>query len=346
MNKNLEGFQKLAHKKILLLDGAIGTEIQALGLAEEEYRGEIFADHAAAQLGNNDLLSLTQPKAIAQIHRNFLDAGADIITTNSFCATSIAQADYGLAGEAPTIAGAAAKIARQTADQYMRESDRPVFVAGALGPTNKTLSISPKVEDPAYRDISFEAIKTAYANEIKTMRRFVDFLLIETVFDTLNAKTAIIAAREEAPQLPLMISGTITDNSGRTLSGQTPEAFLISVLHANPLSVGLNCALGAKQMRPMLHEIALRAPCLLSAHPNAGLPNEFGAYDETPEQMAAELGAWAREGLLNIVGGCCGTTPAHIRAISEAVKTCEPREMSKGYSGLTLSGLEPFKLAG
>jgi len=322
---------QLAAKRILVMDGAMGTQIQDLKLDEEGYRGERFKDWAQDVKGNNDLLTLSQPDAIRAIHTAYLQAGADIVETNSFSATSIAQADYGMEELAYELNEQGARLAREACDAVMaQDEDRRCFVAGALGPTNRTASMSPDVNDPAYRAVTFEDLRAAYLDAVTGLiAGGADILLIETVFDTLNAKAAIYACHEAfdatGKRLPIMVSGTITDLSGRTLSGQTPAAFWNSVAHANPLSIGLNCALGAKEMRQHVAEISTLADTLVCAYPNAGLPNEFGEYDEGPEATAQMLGEFARSGLVNIVGGCCGTTPEHIRAIAAAVKDVAPR---------------------
>jgi 5-methyltetrahydrofolate--homocysteine methyltransferase len=341
----------LLDERILVLDGAMGTMIQAHSLGEDDFRGNRFTDHAQELKGDNDLLVLTQPEMILDIHRKYLAAGADVLCSNSFNATAISQSDYGLSALDRELNEAAARLARQAADEVEKEdSSRPRFVAGVLGPTSRTASISPSVEDPGYRNVTFDELAAAYGEAAKGLLvGGADILLVETVFDTLNARAALYAIDEVfAAQgfcRPVMISGTITDLSGRTLSGQTPEAFWISVSHAKPFSVGLNCALGAEQLRPHVAELARVADTRVSAHPNAGLPNQFGGYDESPEKMAKALGAWARDGLLNLVGGCCGTTPDHIAAIADAVAGLPPRALAPKPEGLRLSGLEPFRLA-
>jgi len=329
----------LMRERILILDGAMGTQIQALGLSEEDFAGAgggcacaHHSDHP--QKGNNDLLILTQPKAIEDIHFAFAMAGADIVETNTFSSTFIAQADYGLEKAVFDLNREGARIARRAVDRASGIDGKPRFVAGAVGPTNRTASMSPDVNDPGYRAVTFDDLRRAYGEQIRGLvAGGADLILIETIFDTLNAKAAIFAALEafaEAGQrLPLMISGTITDASGRTLSGQTPTAFWHSVAHARPFTVGLNCALGAAAMRPHLAEIASVANCYSCAYPNAGLPNAFGQYDETPDQTAAQLAGFARDGLVNVVGGCCGTTPEHIAAIAQAVAPFKPREVNQ-----------------
>lgn len=343
-------FREIASRRILVMDGAMGTQIQNLKLDEAGYRGERFKDWSHDVKGNNDLLTLSNPQAIRDIHISYLEAGADIIETNTFSATTIALADYGLEERAYELNEQGARLAREACDMIMaRDKNRRCFVAGALGPTNKTASMSPDVNDPAYRAVTFDELREAYLSAVTGLiKGGADILLIETIFDTLNAKAAIYACFEAfeatGKRLPIMVSGTITDLSGRTLSGQTPAAFWNSVSHANPLSVGLNCALGAKEMRQHVAEISTIADTLVCAYPNAGLPNEFGEYDESPQATANMLGEFARAGLVNIVGGCCGTTPDHIRAIAEAVKGVAPRAIPDIKPYMRLSGLEPFTL--
>lgn len=317
-------------KRILIIDGAMGTMIQQYKLAEADYRGERFKDWHTDVKGNNDLLCITQPHIITAIHKQYLDAGADIIETNTFSSTSIAMADYDMQSLAYELNVAAARCARQA----ITEAGRQAWVAGAIGPLNKTLSLSPDVNNPGYRAVTFEEVVAAYYEQVKGLvDGGVDILLIETIFDTLNAKGAIFAIQKyyrdhpDAERKAIMISGTITDASGRTLSGQTLEAFYTSVTHAKPLSVGLNCALGAKEMRPHIAELSQLAGCYISAYPNAGLPNAMGEYDEAPEDTGHYLEEWAKEGFVNIVGGCCGTTPDHIRHIAEHVKNISPRQL-------------------
>jgi 5-methyltetrahydrofolate--homocysteine methyltransferase len=312
----------------------MGTMIQRYKLQEADYRGERFKNWHKDVKGNNDLLSITHPDIIIEIHKQYLDAGADIIETNTFSSTTIAQADYEMEALAYEMNVASAKCARVAADEYTAQNpSKPRFVAGAIGPLNKTLSLSPDVNNPGYRAVTFDEVVSAYEEQVKGLvEGGVDLLLIETIFDTLNAKAAIFAIKEffrknPISELPIMISGTITDASGRTLSGQTLEAFYISVVHANPLSIGLNCALGASEMRPHIEELASMAKCYTSAYPNAGLPNAFGEYDEQPSDTAHIIEEWAKEGLVNIVGGCCGTTPDHIRHIAEEVKKYKPRKL-------------------
>ena len=339
-----------ARDRILVLDGAMGTMLQKHKFAEADFRGERFRDWPTALSGNNDLLCLTQPAAVHAVHEAFLDAGADLIETNSFNATSISMADYDMQALAPEIARAAARIARAAADARTEATpDKPRAVLGSVGPMNKTLSISPKVEDPGFRDVTFDEVRESYAEQVAAMLDLVDAILIETVFDTLNAKACIAACRgvfdREGKRLPILISGTITDRSGRTLSGQTAEAFAISISHAEPAAVGLNCALGADEMRPHVASLAKAVPGWVMAHPNAGLPNAFGEYDESPEDMVAQIEPWFADGLVNVIGGCCGTTPDHIRAIAEAAAKHAPREVPEVEATLRLSGLEPFVVA-
>jgi 5-methyltetrahydrofolate--homocysteine methyltransferase len=341
----LEDFRALLKQRIVLLDCAMGTMIQSYDLSEKEFRGARFADHPSELKGNNDLLSVTQPQTIRAIHEAAMEAGADIIETNTFSATSIAQGDYGTEDLAYEINYEAARVAREAADAFATP-ERPRFVAGAIGPTNRTASLSPDVNNPGFRNITFEELAASYAEAARGLvEGGSDLLLVETIFDTLNAKAAIFGItgylEEEGLDVPLMISGTITDASGRTLSGQVTEAFWNSVRHAEPISVGLNCALGSKELRQYVEELARISEVPVSAYPNAGLPNEFGEYDETPEMMAAEVGEWAEAGWLNIVGGCCGTTPEHIRAMAEAVAGHPPREIPEIPKKLRLSGLEP-----
>ncbi len=340
---------QIARERIVVLDGAMGTEIQTLGLSDEAFRGDRFCDHGCDLGGNNELLTLTQPDAMRKIHLDYFLAGADIVETNTFSANRVSQGDYDTVDQVVELNEVAARLAREAAEEAQGIDGRRRFVAGAVGPTNMTLSLSPKVEDPGYRAITFSALADAYQEQIEALLRGgVDAILIETIFDTLNAKAAIVASRRamnaHGTQLPLMISGTITDRSGRTLSGQTPAAFWQSIRHAQPLTVGLNCALGAEEMRPHLLELAAIADTLVCAYPNAGLPNELGGYDETPAQTAAFVGEFAEAGLLNVVGGCCGTTPAHIREIAKSVEAKAPRAVPTRTHRLELSGLEPFAL--
>jgi len=326
--------QDCLKERILIIDGAMGTMIQRHKLEEKDYRGQRFADWPSDLKGNNDLLCLTQPAIIEGIHREYLEAGADIIETNTFNAQVISMADYHMESLAFEINVAAARIARKAADEYTaRNPDKPRFVAGAIGPMNKTLSLSPDVNNPGFRAVSFDEVSAAYYEQVKGLvEGGVDVLLIETIFDTLNAKAAIFAIKKyfrdnSQKELPILISGTITDASGRTLSGQTLEAFYVSVMHAKPLSIGLNCALGAVEMRSHIEELSQIAACYTSAYPNAGLPNAMGEYDEQPEQTAHFIEEWAENGFVNIVGGCCGTTPDHIRHIAEHVAKIRPRPL-------------------
>ena len=323
--------EELLQDRILFLDGAMGTMIQKHKLSEEDYRGDRFSTYEHPLKGNNDLLSITQPEIITQIHKDFLEAGADIIETNTFNSTSISMADYHMESLVTELNVEAAKLARAAADEYIAKNPyKPRFVAGSLGPTNRTASLSPDVNNAGFRAVDFDELVAAYKEQATALAEGgVDIFLIETVFDTLNCKAAIYAILEVKDELnidtPIMISGTITDASGRTLSGQTVEAFWYSVSHAKPLSIGLNCALGADQMRPFIKELSDKAWCRVSAHPNAGLPNEFGEYDETPESMSKVVGEFASSGFLNIVGGCCGTTPEHLKAIIQSVEQEKPR---------------------
>ncbi len=346
----LEKFRAALKERILLLDCAMGTMIQSYDLSEDDYRGDRFADHPGELKGNNDLLSITQPKIIRDIHEAVLEVGADIVETNTFSSTSIAQRDYGMEDLAYELNFEAARVAREAADAYTDNTpDKPRFVAGALGPTNRTASLSPDVNNPGFRNVTFDELRGAYGEEVRGLvEGGVDLLLVETIFDTLNAKAAIFAVQEyldeEGLEVPVMISGTITDASGRTLSGQVTEAFYNSVRHADPVSIGLNCALGSKELRQYIEELSRISETHVSAYPNAGLPNEFGEYDESPEFMAAEIGEWAANGWLNIVGGCCGTTPEHIEAIAGAVSGHPPRELPDLEPRLRLSGLEAVNI--
>jgi 5-methyltetrahydrofolate--homocysteine methyltransferase len=326
--------QDCLQERILVIDGAMGTMIQRHKLEEKDYRGERFKDWASDLKGNNDLLCLTQPSIIEGIHREYLDAGADIIETNTFNSQAISMADYHMEALSYEINVAAAKIAKKAADDYTSKNpDKPRFVAGAIGPMSKTLSLSPDVNNPGFRAVTFDEVTSAYYQQVKgVVEGGVDLLLIETIFDTLNAKAAIFAIKKyfrdtQQPELPILISGTITDASGRTLSGQTLEAFYVSVMHAKPLSIGLNCALGASEMRSHIEELSQIAACYTSAYPNAGLPNTMGEYDEQPEQTAHFIEEWAANGFVNIVGGCCGTTPDHIRHIAQHVAAIRPRPL-------------------
>ena len=323
--------QDILKERILVLDGAMGTMIQGHTLEEADFRGERFKNHHSPLKGNNDLLSLTRPDIIKDIHRQYLQAGADILETNTFSSTTIAQADYHLESLAYELNFESARIAKEVASEFTeREPNKPRYVAGALGPTNKTASLSPDVNNPGYRAVTFDDLRIAYKEQAKGLiEGGADLLLIETVFDTLNAKAALFAVQELFDEIgkkvPVMLSGTITDASGRTLSGQTTEAFLISVSHVPLLSVGLNCALGAEQLRPYLKILNENSPFFVSAYPNAGLPNAFGHYDQTPEEMGSQVEEYLKEGLVNILGGCCGTTPDHIKVIADLAKKYKPR---------------------
>jgi 5-methyltetrahydrofolate--homocysteine methyltransferase len=339
---------KAASERILIIDGAMGTMIQRHKLGEEHYRGERFADHSKDVKGNNDLLVLTQPKVIEEIHGEYLAAGADIIETNTFNAQRISLADYHMEELAYEMNVAAAKLARSAADAWTAKTpDKPRFVAGAVGPTNRTASLSPHVNDPGYRNVNFDELREAYKEQVRGLiDGGADIILIETIFDTLNAKAAGFATlevfEEKDLELPIMISGTITDRSGRTLSGQTAEAFWYSMRHLRPFSIGLNCALGAELMRPYIAELCHVADVRISAYPNAGLPNAMGEYDETADDMACKVEPWLADGLINVIGGCCGSTPDHIAHIVDHAKKHKPRVVSKAAPRLRLSGLEPF----
>jgi len=343
-----ERLQDAAKTRILLTDGAFGTEIQNRRLGERDYRGSL--DLGRDQKGNNDILALTRPDLVEAITRDYLAAGADIVSTNTFSANRISQADYGAEALVRDINFASASIARRAADEAQAADGRPRFVAGAIGPTNKTLSLSPNVNDPGYREIDFDGLKQVYLEQAEALiEGGADFILIETIFDTLNAKAGIVAAleagRRAGRDVPLMISMTITDLSGRNLSGHTVEAFWYAVRHARPITIGLNCSFGAQQLRPHVLALSAIADTLLMAYPNAGLPNELGAYDERPEETAALLRAWADQGLVNILGGCCGSTPAHIAAIAGAVAGLPPRKVPEAPRLTCLAGLEPMVLA-
>ena len=350
-NKTIE---QIAEDRIPVFDGAMGTMIQGYRPDEARYRGTRFAQHDRDLAGNNELLSLTAPEMIRDIHAAFLVAGADIVCTNTFSANRISQADYGLEDLSAELNTASVRLARDAAEAASTP-ERPRFVAGAIGPTNRTASISPDVNDPGFRNVTFDALSEAYGEAAGALvTAGVDLLLVETIFDTLNAKAALYAIDVLGAALqakgtalpPVMISGTITDRSGRTLTGQTPEAFWVSMRHARPFSIGLNCALGAAEMTPHIRTLASVADCRISAYPNAGLPNDMGGYDETPDEIAAQLRHWAEEGLVNLVGGCCGTTPDHIRAIAGAVAGQRPRRPAPTARHLRLSGLEMFEAAG
>jgi len=345
-----EQLASMLRERILVLDGAMGTMIQRHGLGEADYRGERFRDWPSDVTGNNDLLSLTQPDLIRGIHREFLEAGADLVETNTFNAQAISMADYGMGELAYELNVESARLARSECDAVTEQTpDRPRFVVGSLGPTNRTASISPDVNDPGKRNVTYDELVDAYLEQARGLvDGGADVLLVETVFDTLNAKAAIFACEtlfeERGRRWPVIISGTITDASGRTLSGQVTEAFWNSVRHARPLAVGLNCALGAKDLRPYVAELARVADCFVSCHPNAGLPNEFGEYDETPEETASVLEEFAGSGLVNILGGCCGTTPGHTTEIATRVKGTAPRERVAVGTACRLSGLEPLNI--
>ena len=345
--QRIQQLKRNLEQRIHILDGGMGTLIQSHQLEEKDYRGERFADLTQEVKGNNDLLVITQPDIIAGIHRQYLDAGADIIETNTFNSTRVSQADYHLEELVPELNREAAALARRVCDEFEQQTGQVKYVAGVLGPTSKTLSISPDVNDPGFRAITFDQLVEEYVEATEgLMDGGADLILIETIFDTLNAKAAIYAVQgvfeARGEELPIMISGTITDASGRTLSGQTAEAFYNSVAHAKPLSIGLNCALGAEELRPHVEELSLKANCLVSAHPNAGLPNEFGEYDQTPAEMAAIVEEFAASGFLNILGGCCGSEPAHIKAVAQAVEKHAPRKIPEIKKACHLSGLEPF----
>jgi len=321
------------NKRILILDGAMGTMLQRYNFSEEDFRGERFANFPHSLKGNNDLLSLTQPEAIASIHAQYFEAGADIVETNTFSGTTIGMADYHLEDLVYELNFESAKIARQVADEFTAKNpEQPRFVAGSIGPTNRTASMSPDVNDPGFRAVTFDELRIAYKQQVKALiDGGVDLLLVETIFDTLNAKAALFAIEEVKEErnidIPIMVSGTITDASGRTLSGQTVEAFLISISHIPLLSVGFNCALGAKQLKPYLKQLSHNTSFNISAHPNAGLPNAFGQYDETPAEMQEQIKEYLDENIINILGGCCGTNPDHIRLIAEVAKNYKQRKV-------------------
>ena len=329
----MKRIEELLSERILVLDGAMGTMLQQYNFTEEDFRGERFKDWPHSLQGNNDLLSLTQPQAIAEIHEKYFEAGADIVETNTFSGTSIAMADYHMEDLVYELNFESARIAKEVAKKCTaKDPQKPRFVAGSIGPTNKTASMSPDVNDPGFRAVSFEDLRLAYREQVAALiDGGVDLLLVETVFDTLNAKAALFAIEEikeeRGIEVPIMLSGTITDASGRTLSGQTAESFLISVSHIPLLSIGFNCALGASQLVPHLEVLSAKSGLAVSAHPNAGLPNAFGEYDQSPEEMAAQIREYLEKNLVNIVGGCCGTTPSHIRAIAKLVQDFEPRQL-------------------
>lgn len=329
----MSDIHKEIQKRILVLDGAMGTMLQQYKFTEEDFRGERFKDYPSPLKGNNDLLSLTQPEAVKAVHRKYFEAGADIVETNTFSGTTIAMADYNMEDLVYELNYESAKIAKAVADEMtVKEPHKPRFVAGSIGPTNRTASMSPDVNDPGYRAVTFDELRIAYKQQVEALLDGgSDILLVETVFDTLNAKAALFAIEEVKAErnidVPVMVSGTITDASGRTLSGQTAEAFLISISHIPLLSVGFNCALGANLLQPHLEAIASKTDFAISAHPNAGLPNAFGEYDETPEEMAGQIEEYLKKDLINIIGGCCGTTPDHISAIAEVAAKYQPRQM-------------------
>jgi 5-methyltetrahydrofolate--homocysteine methyltransferase len=343
--------RRLFESRIAVLDGAMGTMIQGHGLQEADFRGTQFARHPRDLRGNNDLLSITRPDLIERIHADYFAAGADIVETNTFNSTSISQADYGTEAIVAELNTAAVAAARRAADAAQKaDPRRPRFVVGAIGPLNRTLSMSPDVNRPDFRAVNWDQVVGAYLEQVRALAAGgVDALLVETIFDTLNAKAALFAIEslfdETGVRLPVMVSVTVTDASGRTLSGQTVGAFYASIAHAKPFSVGINCALGGKQMRPYIEELSEIAECYVTCHPNAGLPNPFGGYDETPADMAGVLGEFARNGWLNMVGGCCGSTPAHIAAIAEAVRTTPPRIRPAPATAMRLSGLEKLVIA-
>jgi 5-methyltetrahydrofolate--homocysteine methyltransferase len=343
-----EKLKSIAATRIMMLDGGYGTQIQAHRLEEADFRGGMEFTHD--QKGNNDILALTCPSVIAGIHRAYLDAGSDIIETNTFSANRISQADYGAEHLVREINVESARVAREEADAAEARDGKPRFVAGAIGPTNKTLSLSPDVNDPGYREVDFDTMRDVYREQCDALvEGGVDFILIETIFDTLNAKAAAMAARDAAEaagrEVPIMLSMTITDMAGRNLSGHTVEAFWHAVRHIKPLTVGLNCSFGADLLRPHLAALARQADTLIMAYPNAGLPNELGCYDEAAAETAAQVREWLDEGLVNIVGGCCGTTPAHIAAIAEAADGARPRAIPPAPTATLLSGLEPMVIA-
>jgi 5-methyltetrahydrofolate--homocysteine methyltransferase len=350
-SERIAALKAAARTRILILDGAWGAMIQRKGLTEADFRGERFKDHPIPLKGDNDILCLTRPDIIAELHDAYFDAGADISETNTFSSTAIAQADYALEGAVRDINLAGARIAREAADRWTaRTPDKPRFVAGSIGPLNRMLSMSSDVNDPGARSVTFDQVYAAYREQVRALYEGgVDLFLIETITDTLNCKAAIKAILdlqdEGCEPLPIWISGTITDRSGRTLSGQTVEAFWNSVKHAKPFAIGLNCALGAELMRPHIAELARIADTLVAAYPNAGLPNAFGEYDETPDHTACMLHEWAQSGIVNILGGCCGTTPDHIRHVAEAVAGLKPHQAPERPKALRLAGLEPFELA-
>lgn len=343
-----EKFTAEAEKRVLIFDGAFGTQIQDRGLSEEDYAGDLGL--SADQKGNNDILALTRPDVLKDITRAYLDAGSDVISTNTFSANSISQADYAAEGQVRAINTASAQLARDLADEYAAKDGRPRFVAGAIGPTNKTLSLSPDVEDPGFREITFDELVAVYHEQAAALvEGGADFILIETIFDTLNAKAGIFAVKQLEQELerdvPIMLSMTLTDLSGRNLSGHTVEAFWNAVRHAKPVTIGLNCSFGADQLRPHVQLLSGIADTLIMAYPNAGLPNELGEYDEMPETTAGLVKQWADGGQVNILGGCCGSTPAHIAAIADVVRGLPPRKVPDVSAQMRLAGLEPFTMA-
>ncbi|HEV2081155.1 MAG TPA: homocysteine S-methyltransferase family protein [Brevundimonas sp.] len=349
--ERIDALKAAAGERILVLDGSWGVMIQRQNLSEPDFRGERFRDHGHPQQGNNDLLILTRPDVVADLHDRYYAAGADISETNTFSSTRIGQADYGMEDAVHDLNFEGARIAREVADRWTeKEPHKPRFVAGSIGPTNRTLSISPDVNDPGFRAVTFDEVHAGYKQQARALHEGgVDLFLVETIFDTLNAKAAIKAILDLEDEgyepLPLWISGTITDRSGRTLSGQTAEAFWNSIRHAKPFAVGFNCALGADLMRPYVAELARLADTLVAAFPNAGLPNAMGQYDERPHETAHAIEEWAKSGLVNIVGGCCGTTPDHIACVARQVADVPPREIPERPVAMRLSGLEPFEMA-
>lgn len=346
-SKSFSELRELFGRRLVVLDGAMGSMVQGYGLTEADFRGRQFVAHGHDLRGNNDVLGITRPDVIEEIHAAYFAAGADLVETNTFNSTAISQADYGLESAVAELNAAAAACARRAAVAAEKRDGRRRFVAGAMGPLNRTLSMSPDVNRPEFRAVVWRQVVDAYAEQARALvGGGVDALLVETIFDTLNAKAALFAIEsvfeESGVRVPVMVSVTITDASGRTLSGQTTEAFYNSIRHARPFSVGINCALGGAAMRPFVEELARVAECFVSCYPNAGLPNAFGAYDESPGQMAEVLGGFARAGWVNLVGGCCGSTPAHIAAIAAAVEGVAPRKLPGKRGGLLLSGLEPL----
>ena len=347
MNKR-EQLQAAAAERVLIFDGAFGTQIQERGLSEEDYAGDLGLK--ADQKGNNDILALTRPDVLSDITRAYLEAGSDVVSTNTFSANTISQADYAAESQVKAMNIASAKLARELADEYAAKDGKPRFVAGAIGPTNKTLSLSPDVEDPGFREIDFDELVAVYHEQAAALvEGGADFILIETIFDTLNAKAGIFAVKQLESELgrdvPIMLSMTLTDLSGRNLSGHTVEAFWNAVRHANPVTIGLNCSFGADQLRPHVQLLSGIADTLILAYPNAGLPNELGEYDEMPETTAGLVKQWAENAQVNILGGCCGSTPEHIAAMSEAVAGLEPRAIPEVSTEMRLAGLEPFTMA-